>query len=134
MTGYFGPLTRGAILRLQAREGLAQTGVIDTSTRTALLALPSAVSLTEKPPTGVVGPFSNDLFFGMRGDAVIALQTFLAKEHYLASSNITGYFGRLTRAAVAAFQQEHSIVPTAGYAGPITRAKIIENIASSTAQ
>ncbi len=35
-TVYFGALTRGALVRFQAANGLSQTGVIDSATRTAL--------------------------------------------------------------------------------------------------
>jgi len=56
------------------------------------------------------------------GGGVSLLQMFLYKKGYLAVSP-TGYFGRLTLAAVKNFQTSNGIIST-GYVGPITRASI----------
>lgn len=55
------------------------------------------------------------------GGDVTALQTFLGA---LLSVAPTGYFGPLTRAAVATWQAANSVSPTIGYVGPLTRAAI----------
>ena len=72
-----------------------------------------------------------NLSFGSRGQDVIALQTFLIAEGDLAAGNNTGYFGRMTEAAVKSWQAKNGVVSsgtaaTTGYGavGPRTRAKI----------
>lgn len=71
------------------------------------------------------------LSFGSRGSDVIELQTFLITQGDLAAGNSTGYFGRMTEAAVQKFQVKHSLVSSGtaattgfGAVGPRTRAKI----------
>lgn len=56
------------------------------------------------------------------GGDVSKLQDFLQSREYL-STNPTGYFGQMTRAAVARFQSASGVLAS-GYVGPITRAKI----------
>lgn len=67
--------------------------------------------------------FTRDLHIGMRGDDVTELQTELIAAGYLHITTATGYFGTLTRAAVAQWQADNNISPAAGYFGPISRAK-----------
>jgi len=63
---------------------------------------------------------------------VSRLQIFLSKGSYL-NSPPTGYFGSLTRAAVAAFQTANGISATPpGFVGPLTRATI-QNLSCATA-
>jgi hypothetical protein len=69
--------------------------------------------------------FTKDLSFGMRGQEVRVLQNYLISKGYLAFGNNTGYFGPLTRNAVASFQKDNGIIST-GYFGPLSRAKFIE--------
>ena len=66
--------------------------------------------------------FNQDLFFGLTNSDVTELQKILITKGYLKIEAPTGYFGPLTRAAVAAYQAANGITPTAGYFGPITRA------------
>ena len=70
---------------------------------------------------------------GMSGSDVASLQQFLIAQGHLASGNATGYFGRLTEAAVKSFQSANGIVSsgtpaTTGYGavGPKTRAVIAQ--------
>jgi peptidoglycan hydrolase-like protein with peptidoglycan-binding domain len=67
--------------------------------------------------------FSRNLTVGSRGTDVSALQSILASKGFLSVAP-TGYFGSLTRAALAAYQAANGITPAAGYFGPITRAQI----------
>lgn len=67
--------------------------------------------------------FTRDLFLGLTGADVTELQTEMIAAGYLHIPAATGYFGVLTRAAVAIWQAEHNITPAAGYFGPISRAK-----------
>ena len=57
----------------------------------------------------------------MRHPDVTELQNRLTEEGFY-NGPVTGYFGRLTRAAVIRYQKAHNITPAVGYFGPITRA------------
>ncbi len=60
---------------------------------------------------------------------VTKLQIFLVNAGFL-NHSVTGYFGVLTRSAVANYQAANGIVPTAGYVGPVTRAAINKDTCS----
>jgi len=139
-TGYFGPITRAALIEYQRSAGLSASGVVDDATYTQIFALAregdssETVPLDEVESTGeasVPFVFTRDLEFGMEGGDVRQLQQFLNAEGFtLAESgagspgNETNYFGSLTRAALSRYQTSNSISPAAGYLGPITRAKL----------
>ena len=75
--------------------------------------------------------FKQNLTIGSTGTEVLALQKFLnsidgtqlATTGAGSPGNETSYFGSISRAAVSKFQQKYGITPTAGYWGPISRAK-----------
>jgi len=85
----------------------------------------AAVGGTQTTPT-----FTRDLTVGSRGDDVTALQNLLISANKgpaaqaLAAAGATGYFGQLTKAALAEYQAAVNISPAAGYFGPITRAYV----------
>ncbi|MES2408931.1 MAG: peptidoglycan DD-metalloendopeptidase family protein [Patescibacteria group bacterium] len=71
---------------------------------------------------------SRDLYLGITGDDVYALQVWLNNHGFVVSQsgagsigNETRYFGSATRAAVIKFQIAHTIAPIVGYVGSITR-------------
>lgn len=75
--------------------------------------------------------FKRNLTIGSTGDDVRLLQQFLNARGYILAAagpgsvgNETTRFGRLTKVALANYQRAHGILPTIGYFGPITRAKI----------
>jgi hypothetical protein len=74
--------------------------------------------------------FARDLTLGSTGSDVTSLQLFLISEATgsaattLSGSGATGYFGALTRAALAEYQAATGIAPAAGYFGPLTRARV----------
>ena len=74
-------------------------------------------------PFFVFASFDRDLFFGMRGTEISALQQFLKDQGpaIYPEGLVTGYFGALTQNAVKKFQTAHKITPVAGYFGPKTR-------------
>lgn len=77
------------------------------------------------PPVGFKHNFTTDLRQGMSGDEVVALQKALQLEGtFPLVVPCTGYFGGITLDAVKKFQTKYSIVPVAGFVGPITRAKL----------
>ena len=68
--------------------------------------------------------FTRNLTVGSRGDDVVALQNILISKGHLAAGLNTGYFGNLTKAAVAKWQASMGISPAVGYVGPISRASL----------
>jgi hypothetical protein len=77
-----------------------------------------------------VGPsgsqFTKNLTVGSSGDDVARLQTWLVQKGFLVmpAGVSKGYFGNLTRTALAQYQISAGITPAVGYFGPITRTKI----------
>ncbi len=69
--------------------------------------------------------FTQNLTVGSTGGDVTSLQMFLVGQGHLNMPQGVsyGYFGTLTRAAVAAWQAANGITPAVGYFGPISRAK-----------
>jgi len=75
--------------------------------------------------------FTRSHSMGQSGGEIMSIQKFLnsvdgtqvATVGAGSPGNETSYFGGLTRAAVSKFQQKYGITPTAGFWGPISRAK-----------
>ncbi len=68
--------------------------------------------------------FTRNLFLGVRGDDVKCLQDYLKSTgHFPSTQASTGYYGPVTRSAVAAWQAANGVSPAAGYFGPLSRAK-----------
>jgi len=84
-------------------------------------------------PPGLIQTITENLQQGNSGSDVTILQQFLisqnggAADQALASAGATGYFGNLTRAALAEFQASAGINPALGNFGPITRAHLSAN-------
>jgi hypothetical protein len=70
--------------------------------------------------------FTTDLTIGSTGSEVSALQQWLVSKGFLTmpAGVAYGYFGSLTKSALAAYQASVGISPAVGYFGPITRAKV----------
>lgn len=67
--------------------------------------------------------YTRSLTVGSRGADVTALQTYLQAQGFFTVTP-TGYFGTITKRAVAAWQASVGITPAAGYFGPISRAQL----------
>jgi cell wall-associated NlpC family hydrolase len=104
-TGYFGEVTRAAVVRYQRLNGLSADGIVGPATNGKLYSA-DAVRLV--------------LYQGARGEPVSAVQARLRDLGYLSASDVTGYYGDATRAAVAEFQRASGIY-TDGVTGPVTR-------------
>ena len=113
----------------------AQTSADLQAQITALLAQISALqaqlSGSTTPASTTTYNFTRDLTLGSTGEDVRALQQYLNSAGYTVAStgagsvgNESAYFGALTQAALSNFQAANGVSPTAGYFGPITRAKI----------
>ncbi|MDE2021189.1 MAG: peptidoglycan-binding protein, partial [Patescibacteria group bacterium] len=75
--------------------------------------------------------FTKDLTLGSKGADVTALQQLLINAGDLNISAPTGYFGSMTKTALAAYQSAKGITPAAGYFGPKSRA-FVNSMAVST--
>ena len=82
----------------------------------------AALSGTTSTTASAGYTFSTNLTVGSKGADVTALQNFLIKGGY--NTLATGYFGPMTKAALAAYQTAKGITPAVGYFGPITQAKV----------
>jgi len=137
-TGYFGPLTRQAVINFQKKYNIQQTGTVGPLTRAKLNQLFSESGIINQPasPAGgqlspdsniqiqsskLIGPFS----IGMRSEQVKLLQQMLSKDPSIYTGPVTGYYGPLTKQAVINFQKKYNIQQT-GIAGPVTRQKMNE--------
>lgn len=92
-----------------------------------------AGATTPEEPTKSGVTITENLRVGARNGEVQKLQEFLIKEgvgeyaQTLKTYGATGYFGVLTKLAVAEYQKENGIIPASGYCGPATRAYIAKN-------
>ncbi|OHA92557.1 MAG: hypothetical protein A2665_02395 [Candidatus Zambryskibacteria bacterium RIFCSPHIGHO2_01_FULL_46_30] len=77
--------------------------------------------------------FDTNLTVGSRGSDVTTLQQFLVLKGYLQMPLGVpfGYFGPLTKRALARWQATNGISPAVGYFGPISRAAIASQMAAS---
>lgn len=90
--------------------------------------LPIAISTSSSAivtiPSNAV-TITQSLYYGLQSTQVNALQAILAENGYLASDDVTGFFGNLTLSAVEKFQCNENIVCTGdagwGTVGPKTR-------------
>lgn len=127
VTGYFGPLTKAALMEYQTAAGIPPSGVVDAATYTLVF---GQADEDESLDTGSAG-FSRDLELGMSGADVRMLQVFLNTKGFVVAESGAGspgnesdYFGARTQAALAKYQAANGISPAAGYFGPKTRAQI----------
>ncbi|MBI5134390.1 MAG: peptidoglycan-binding protein [Candidatus Taylorbacteria bacterium] len=74
----------------------------------------------------------NDLTVGATGQGVVVLQGLLSEMGYLniPSSVPMGYFGSLTKSALARYQTSESVSPAVGYFGPVTKIRMHQQFAS----
>ena len=113
--------------------GKATDGTIKTYGNSCTLAASKATLLYEGECTVETSAPKQDLWFGSRGADVTWLQHFLIGKNVgvaaqtLMSVGPTGYFGQLTRKALAEFQSAFSITPAHGYFGAKTRAVVNVN-------
>jgi len=90
----------------------------------ALMAQLAALQGSAAVSTGGAS-ITSDLTVGSTGAQVVTLQSALvAQGHLVMPAGVAmGYFGSLTKAAVAKWQAANGVAPAVGYFGPISRAK-----------
>ncbi len=115
ITGYFGSLTKEAVIQFQQAKGLTPDGIVGRTTEASLLEQPEQ---SLKP----VRQSSNDtLKLGDRGEHISVLQESLAAAGF--SSGTNGIFDEPTQEAVRRFQQAKGLTVD-GVVGPQTRAAL----------
>jgi peptidoglycan hydrolase-like protein with peptidoglycan-binding domain len=94
------------------------------------LGLAFAAAATVSTPSPAGAAYLRDLTVGSTGADVVELQTFLVSRGFLVmpAGVPMGYFGPITRDALARYQASVGISPAVGYFGSITRANL--NLAS----
>lgn len=120
-----GALTVGMtfVLGLVASPAAAQTMAELQAQITALMAQLAALQGSSAPSM----TFTQNLTLGSTGSEVTALQQALVAGGHLSmpAGVAYGYFGALTKAAVAKWQAANGVSPAVGYWGPISRARYV---------
>lgn len=140
-TGYFGPVTKEAVMSFQQAKGLTPDGVVGTNTQTALSGQssesPQSVneSSTESPEpmneSSISFPLDNPrdvLHFGDSGEQVSAIQKDLAAAGFSISDN--GIFDKATENTVREFQQAKGL-KVDGIVGEQTKVALSESAMST---
>jgi len=143
-TGYFGTLTKNALAEFQqAADITPAVGYFGQVTKANVLAaldlsvtagqvagVQTEIIPESEIPHSLVLQINNNLETGSEGGGVVWLQDFLisagagSSAKVLASVGATGYFGSITKNALAEYQLSVGISPAQGYFGSITRAWI----------
>ncbi|HZJ57724.1 MAG TPA: peptidoglycan-binding protein [Clostridia bacterium] len=118
ITGYYGTITRDAVIKFQAAKGISQDGVVGTTTRKYLFTTGTSES------GGAANASNPVLRKGSRGAAVTRLQELLKAKGYYKNGSIDGSFGGITYSAVIAFQKGSGL-QVDGVAGPMTWAALL---------
>lgn len=133
ITGYFGSVTRQAVIQFQQDNGLQPDGIVGSGTRAALFgSVASELGRDDflEPPSDL-GDLSTDSFdqvssttlrFGSSGSEVERLQRELRQRGYNPGP-IDGEYGRQTQRAVREFQRDNDLLDD-GIAGSETLAAL----------
>lgn len=122
-TGYFGPITKDAVMAFQRDAKLSVDGIAGPMTFKALNVHSSSPKQEEAKPKPSPGLNTNQLLrVGSRGQAVTDLQNTL-KAAGLYTYTVDGIYGSRTERAVRQFQQQKKL-QVDGIAGPKTLAAL----------
>jgi hypothetical protein len=113
--------------------GLLSFAMVLTLVASSVVSASADTTTTTTTTTGSSMPynFTRSLTVGSTGSDVTALQQLLSDNGFLSVAP-TGYFGSLTKKALAAWQASVGISPASGYFGPLTRAYLAANATGST--
>lgn len=100
VTGYYGTITRDAVIRFQKAYGLYVDGLAGAKTQTALYQGGSSASRGSGS--------SSTLYFGMYNERVRDLQNALKAKGYFRGT-ATAYYGLVTENSVIAFQRDYGL-------------------------
>lgn len=111
------------VLSFAAPAGAATVAELQAQINALMAQLASLQGGSTTATAGV--SFSQNLTVGSTGSEVVALQQMLvAQGHLVMPAGVAyGYFGSMTKAAVAKWQAANGVSPAAGYWGPLSRAK-----------
>lgn len=104
ITGYFGTVTKEAVIKFQRDNNLKADGVVGDDTLSALEVAPGKNSGSQ-PPTN-----TSTLSLGNKEESVRLLQLQLAVFEYY-QGTINGEFNQNTKAALREFEKENGLVP-----------------------
>jgi spore cortex-lytic enzyme len=111
VTGYYGELTKAAVIKFQKKHGLNAEGYLGPLTLEKIgIYVPSTTTSTSGGGT----PYDSTI--------ITKVQQRLRDWGYY-DGPVTGYYGDLTKAAVIKFQKKHGL-NAEGYLGPLTLEKI----------
>lgn len=120
ITGYFGPITQGAVYRFQRANGLSPDGVVGPITRSALYGGGGGGGCHRaRCHHGGGGGGGRTLRPGMDNRRVVRLQARLRSYGYFNAYHNTGYYGPITTSGVMSFQRSNGL-RVDGIAGPAT--------------
>ncbi|MDJ0773695.1 MAG: peptidoglycan-binding protein [Mastigocoleus sp. MO_167.B18] len=103
-TGYYGPITKNAVISFQKSQGLKQDGIVGSNTQAKIQAA------LQGKGNGSSTSYSSTLRVGSRGSQVTSLQQRLKELGYF-KGNTTKYFGPITKNAVINFQKSQGLKP-----------------------
>ncbi len=104
-----------------------------SNVRATLNGQPTSGGSTSGGSTTTACNFTRSLTMESEGADVVCLQDYLTSTgHFTFSGGSTGYFGSVTRTAVAAWQAANGVSPAVGYFGPVSQAKYSEVAGTST--
>jgi len=103
--GAFGPATRSALVDFQSRQGLAQSGEVDTATAAALGLTSSPSAAPAAPAAGAAATPVSGLERGASGEGVKELQRKLSASGVFVPGGVDGDFGSGTSTAVSNYQR-----------------------------
>ena len=132
VTGYFDSLTKAAVGRFQEKYQLATPSTLGYG-GVGPLTLGKLNEVYGNANTAVQQKvlLTKQMALGAKGEQVTILQTNLASDPDIyPNGQVTGYYGRATRAAVGRFQEKYKLgtpsTPGYGGVGPLTLAKFNE--------
>lgn len=121
-TGYFGSITKDAVMQFQRKQKLSVDGIVGPETFKALNVKSVPASSKEQTKSQSTVNTNQLLRVGSRGQAVTDLQNKL-KNAGLYTYTVDGIYGSITAQAVRQFQQKNGLLVD-GIAGPQTLAAL----------
>ncbi len=104
-TGYYGPITKNAVIKFQKSQGLKPDGIAGSNTQAKIqTTLEGKVRVIPNSST----KYSSILRVGSKGSQVTSLQQRLKELGYF-KGNTTKYFGPITQDAVINFQKDNRL-------------------------
>ncbi|MGB3653049.1 MAG: peptidoglycan-binding protein [Rivularia sp. (in: cyanobacteria)] len=125
-SGYFGPVTKDAVIGFQKNKGLTVDGIAGSRTL-------AAIEQSSTKGNDAVGGENSILRLGSRGAEVTSIQKRLQQLKYF-EGKLSGYYGPATRDAIVRFQKAMKLTVD-GIVGPNTQQaidKAIQQLESSS--